>query len=370
MQIVINLLRGVAVGIANIIPGVSGGTMALILGIYQRLITAIGNLGPSTVKSVFKGRATFVEEMKRVDALFLGTLGVGAVATVVGIASIMARLLKDFHDPTYGFFFGLVLASVVVPYRMIKKFGLGSAVACALAVCAVLGLSMAVTGDQSLHKARSKRCGKIVKTLAKDAKKAGTTPAAPPADCAQVLAQKGAQPSLGASRLLLFFIAGLIAISAMILPGISGSFMLLLMGIYFEVLACINQVRVGLTTRQFGDVVEPGLLLGAMALGCVVGLLLFTRLLKFLLERFHDPTLASLTGLIIGSLYAIWPFRSWKWDLPNAEALRQKVFLDNVLPRELGSNELLTLATAVVGVALVVGFIVLEKKFNKGGTAA
>ena len=107
MEIVINLLRGVAIGLANIIPGVSGGTMALVLGIYSRLIQAISNLGPETVKCLAKGPKGILEEMKRIDAIFLGSLEAGALIAIVSVAKLLTWLLVNQHDPTYGFFFGL-----------------------------------------------------------------------------------------------------------------------------------------------------------------------------------------------------------------------------------------------------------------------
>ena len=369
IQIMVNLLRGVAVGIANIIPGVSGGTMALILGIYERLITAIGNLGPGTVKSVFKGRKAMMEELDRAAVVFLGTLGFGAMVTIVAVAKVMKYLLMEQHDPTYGFFFGLVLVSVVVPYRMIKRKSLGALVAAALAVVMVVGLTLAMPGEERLSSAREKACLKMARTQAKAALKGGPGAAAVaarplPAVCHAVVEQnKGKKVSMDVARLFFFFLAGAIAISAMILPGISGSFMLLLMGIYFDMLNCINSVRVGVTARQWGDITEPAILLAVFSLGCLLGLLLFTRLLKFLLQRFHDVTLAYLTGLIIGSLYAIWPFKTPAYAIPGDRSTR--VDLDNILPAGFSTNELLTVVAVLAGVAMVAVFVWFEIRQSK-----
>ena len=371
-RLVVDLLRGGAVGIANIIPGVSGGTMALILGIYERLIAAIGNLGPGTVKSCLKGRKAFVEELRRIDALFLGTLGVGAAVIIVVVASRMEYLLLKQHDPTYGFFFGLVLASVVVPYRMIRRKSFGAVIAAALAVVMVVGLTLAMSGEQQLKNARDKKCIKIAAKQAKAAAKSGTGAAVAvtlPAGCEGVKAgaTAGKRVNVDVRQLVLFFVAGAIAISAMILPGISGSFMLLLMGIYFDMLNCINTVRVGITARQWSEITEPAILLAVFSLGCLIGLLVFTRLLKFLLARFHDVTLAYLTGLIIGSLYAIWPFKHWEYDLPGEHQAR--VDMHNILPQGFSTNEIITVATVLLGAALVAGFIWIEIKQGKAKKA-
>lgn len=323
MSHVVNLLRGVAIGLANIIPGVSGGTMALILGIYQRLITAIGNLGPRTVTSLFKGKAAFALEMKRIDIVFLGVLGVGALGAIVAVARLMTYLLDNQHDPTYGFFFGLVLVSVVVPYRMIKRKGISAVISCLVAIALVVGLTLAMSGEDKLASAQTK--------------------AALKASAAKV--EGAARPAVDVvprdpKTMLLFFVAGAIAISAMILPGISGSFMLLLMGVYFDVLACI-------TGRQF-------VMLGIFAAGCGVGLILFTKLLKLLLERYHDVTMAFLLGLVVGSLYAIWPFKSF------GMAGGKRVDMDNILPVSFGANEMLTLGAMLAGCVVVGIFVWIE----------
>jgi putative membrane protein len=326
MQIVVNLLKGVAIGLANIIPGVSGGTMALILGIYQRLITAIGNMGPNTVRAVFRGRQAFIDEMKRIDAFFLGLLFVGAMVAIVAVAKLLTYLLEHQHDPTYGFFFGLVLVSVIVPYKMIKRMGPGPVISCIVAIAMVVGLALAMSGQQRLESAQKKAQMKAA-AAAEVSSAAGSQKHKVPRD---------------AKTVILFFVSGAVAISAMILPGISGSFMLLLMGVYFDVLACV-------TGKQL-------VLLGIFALGCLVGLLLFTRLLKFLLARYHDVTMAYLLGLVVGSLYAIWPFKNY------GMAGGKRVDMENILPAAFGQNEVLTLVAALLGCAIVAAFIWIERR--------
>ena len=341
MEIVINLLRGVAIGLANIIPGVSGGTMALVLGIYNRLINAIGKLGPQTVKCVFGGPKAIIEEIKRIDAIFLGSLAVGALVAIVSVAKLLTWLLVNQHDPTYGFFFGLVLASVVVPYRMIKSKGAGAVVACVVGIVCVVALSLAMSGEEKLASAQKKAAIKAAKAESAAAA-ASKDPGAAPVKVVQKVDDSTTQK-------ILFFLGGAVAIAAMILPGISGSFMLLVMGIYFDVLACI-------TGRQF-------VMLGILAAGCFIGLIVFTKLLKFLLDRYADITMAYLLGLVVGSLYAIWPFKTF------GMAGDKRVDMENILPTALGSNELMTLAAALVGLAIVAAFVVVEMKQNKDAAA-
>jgi putative membrane protein len=136
----------------------------------------------------------------------------------------------------------------------------------------------------------------------------------------------------------------------MILPGISGSFMLLLMGVYFDILTCI-------TERQLVP-------LGVFAAGCLLGLLLFTRLLNFLLERWHDVTMAFLLGLVVGSLWAIWPFKSY------GLAAGQRVDMENILPAGFGLNEIFTVLAALVGMAVVAAFLWVESRQGQAAAEA
>ncbi len=323
MEIFVNILRGLAIGTANIIPGVSGGTIALLLGIYNRLLTAISSIGPGLIAGLKKGSSGLKEEWNRVDGTFLISLGIGAGIAIVATARIMAMLLEKHHDPTYGFFFGLVLASAVVPWQMIKTIKPGVLFSMLAAIIIVMLLTVAMSGEERLANAQKKAAIKQ--------QTAGVS-------------ESSRQISEDPANLAFFCFAGIIAISAMILPGISGSFMMLLMGIYFDILICINE-------RQLIPLVF-------FAIGCIAGLLLFTRFLKFLLSRYHDLTMAFLSGLVIGSLYGIWPFKSF------GLADGRRVDIANIMPAEFGSNETATLAAALAGVIIVVVFMVIEKHQN------
>jgi len=329
MILVSTFLKGIAVGLANIIPGVSGGTMLLLLGIYERVIRALRNIGLDALRQLKDGRRGLVTALRQVDALFVGVLALGALFAVWRAAKVLLYLLDEHHDPTYGFFFGLVLLSVVVPYRMIKHKRASGALFCALGVVAVVGLTFAIPGEQRLASEQQKAAIKAAKA---EAAKVGHKANLPDVE-------------VDAAKLGLFFGSGAVAIAAMILPGISGSFMLLLMGVYFELLGAI-------TTRN-------GTLLGVFTLGCIIGLLVFTRILNWLLEHHHDLTLAYLLGLVIGSLWAIWPFKTFAMAGPT------RVDLHNVLPSNLGKAELLTFLTFLGGCAIVGVFIWLEGRHAK-----
>ncbi|MFC1670070.1 DUF368 domain-containing protein [Spirochaetota bacterium] len=326
------LFDGAVIGIANIIPGVSGGTMALVLGIYERIISAINNISLTTIKAVFgifrfnkTGLESFKEEMKRIDALFLSTIMIGALIAIVAFAKLMTYLLKSWHDPTYGLFFGLVLVSVIAPYRLIRKKTFTVFLSAIIAMAAVFAVSTAVSGDAMLEKAKVKHELKIKKESSDNN-----------------LDKKSDKNIL--FFLYLFFL-GAVSISAMILPGVSGSFLLLLMGGYFKILIAI--VNRDLTV------------IAVFAAGCLFGLIAFSKLLNYLLKKWHDITMSFLVGLVMGSLWMIWPFKT------SAVVGDEVIYLANRIPQSFGKLELYTLLTAFTGAALVVLFLLIEIRRNK-----
>lgn len=329
----INLLRGMGIGVANIIPGVSGGTLALVLGIYERLIGGINNVSFETVKAIlglFKfnknGWKNFVAELHRIDAFFLATILIGALISIGALAKLMTYLLEHFHDPTYGFFCGLVIISAWVPFKLIKKHSFFSILAIIIATAGLIVISSAGTDEQKIHRAQAKY--EIEQQKAPDA--------------APVEKEKFDHSP---ARLAFIALAGVVGISAMILPGISGSFLLLLMGVYFSILKAITQLDI--------------LTLGAFSFGCLFGILACTRLINFALKRWYDVTTSFLLGLVLGSIAAIWPFKG------TAQVGGEIIYLSNKMPVAFGSNEVLTLLAAIAGGLLVLLCIYLENKNGK-----
>jgi putative membrane protein len=332
--------KGILIGLANIIPGVSGGTMALVLGIYDRMIRAIGRLGPRTVSSFVgafrakprsEGLLAFAREH---DLWFLTMLCVGAIAAVVATSRLMEFLLETRPEPTLGFFWGLIAASVLVPYAMVDRRSWREAVACVLAIVVTVGIAESMSREEKIA-AAEKRC-EMRAEAARQAGESGGDEAERPFDHSPV-------------RLLQVAAAGAVAISAMVLPGISGSFIMLLLGMYFELLAAVNAL----------DFV----FLGIFAVGCVLGIVFFSRLISVLLDRLRSVTMAFLVGLILGSLWSIWPFKERRWipeDVPREDA--ELLDLANRLPPEFGSNEIATVAAVAVGAAIVLGFLWWEKR--------
>lgn len=280
--------KGMAMGAADIVPGVSGGTIALIAGIYERLINALGSIGPSLWR-VFRqdgGIKGLLAVWRQVDATFLLCLLLGIATSFVTLAGIIKHLLDNEPLLIWSFFFGLVVATVFILLSEIKRWNMGRA------VLFVIGIAAAV----------------IISSLPL----LTTTPSLP----------------------YLFF-AGAIAICAMILPGISGSFILLLMGAYDTVLEAVH-------THNFT------IILTVMA-GMATGLLLFTRALKWLLSHYYQATLTLLTGFIAGSLVKVWPWKTDALGTLDSEAVT------NVMPWQYptGPQWLTTIGLMALGAVLV-----------------
>ncbi|WP_010201677.1 DUF368 domain-containing protein [Psychrobacter sp. PAMC 21119] len=281
-------VRGMAMGAADIVPGVSGGTIALIAGIYERLINALSSIGPN-LWQIFRqegGIKGLVAVWRQVDATFLLCLLLGIATSFLTLAGMIKHLLDNEPLLIWSFFFGLVVATVFILLSEIKRWNIGRA------VLFIIGIVTAVTISS-------------LPLLT-------TTPSLP----------------------YLFF-AGAIAICAMILPGISGSFILLLMGAYDTVLEAVH-------THDFT------IIFTVMA-GMATGLLLFTRALKWLLSRYYQATLALLTGFIAGSLVKVWPWKVDALGSLNSEAIT------NVMPWQYptGAHWLSTVGLMLLGAILV-----------------
>ena len=340
---VINTLKGAVIGIANIIPGVSGGTMALVLGIYDRLIAAVGRFGPSTLRDVARAARSprrfeaFRDVARSHDAVFLATLGLGAILAIFATSALMKHLLEKAHDPTYAFFFGLVAASVIVPYSLLRRRSWREVASAVAAVAITVGITQMMSPEEKLDAARTKAAMRA----AKEARADGVvTTAQAPTLATDDASDPAADPTL--TRAAFFALVGAVAISAMILPGISGSFLLLLFGAYFDILRAVS---------EFDFVV-----IGSFAGGALVGLALFVRLLHFLLARWYSPTMAFLAGLMIGSLWNLWPFR-------RVETVGDQAFyLEPVLPTSFGTNEAWVLGAFIAGTAIALGFYALDRR--------
>lgn len=296
-------VKGMAMGAADVVPGVSGGTVAFITGIYDELLASIGAV-PRAAGQLLRGRVR--QAWATANMNFLLVLFAGVFTSIFSLAKLITYLLAKHPIPVWSFFFGLILVSVYLVGREIEQRRLSRLVSF------VLGFTFAYW----------------------------ITVASP--------IQWGDDP-------LSLFLAGAIAICAMILPGISGSFILVLMGLYPVIIGAVQAL-------------EASILLYFM-LGTVVGIVSFARVLSWLLKQWRDLTLAFLTGLMLGSLNKVWPWKetlTWRVD---SHGERVPLLQDNLMPSTFGAltgqdpQVLLAVVLAVAGVALV---LVLEWVAQRG----
>ncbi|MCA9246507.1 MAG: DUF368 domain-containing protein [Planctomycetales bacterium] len=251
-QDVKQVFRGMLMGGADIIPGVSGGTMALILGIYERLVTAISHVDLRLLGLL--RRRDWAAAARHLDLRFLIALGCGIVGGIVIVGRLMHWLLAHHATATWSLLFGLILASGVLVGMMVERWDFGSIVS--LLVGAVAAFFIV-----------------------------GMVPKIPPDGYWYV------------------FVCGAVAICAMILPGISGAFILVIMGMYFHVTGILHDLSHGAVT---GDGLTTVVIFCA---GCATGLLSFSKLLRTLLNHYEAATMAMMCGFLFGSLRKIWPFK-------------------------------------------------------------
>ena len=255
-------LKGACMGAADTVPGVSGGTIAVILGIYERLITALTSFDPSSLRLLARvhtaeGRAAVTEELARMDVPFLLVLGGGLLSAAATIATAMNAALELYRAPTYAFFFGLIAASAVVLYRYVD-------------VRTPRRIAVAVVGF-------------VFAFLVTDPSLSGSTP----------------------STLPMLFVAGAIAISAMVLPGVSGAFLLLVLGQYEFVSGIPRAVLSGVleaiegNTAPLLDALAP---FAAFMAGALVGVFSVAYAVRAALRRYREATLTFLVSLMVGAL--------------------------------------------------------------------
>ena len=237
-------LKGFCMGAADVVPGVSGGTMAFILGIYEELIGAVRSFDARFLRLLLSMRLR--EAAGHARWRFVGALGAGILGAVFSLARLLSWLLHNHPVPVWAFFFGLIVASLFTVSRRIRRW------------------RPRVPGGILLGAAGTYLLVGVVPM---------STPEAP----------------------WFLFLSGAVAICAMILPGISGAFILVLLGKYLFVLEAVNN-------RDLAT-------LGLVAAGAATGLIAFSRLLGWLFRRYHDATIAFLTGLMLGSLRKIWPWK-------------------------------------------------------------
>ncbi|MCG3815762.1 DUF368 domain-containing protein [Photobacterium damselae] len=304
MNKLITFLKGMAMGAADVVPGVSGGTIAFITGIYDTLLESIRRINPKLI-SVLKEKG-LKGAFEHVNGAFLIALFAGILTSIFTLARFITWMLHTHPIPLWSFFFGLIIVSVIHMFKQVDRWALTRFIAVILGAAFAYGIT-------------------VVNPVSMD-----PTP-------------------------VNIIIAGAIAICAMILPGISGSFILLLLGMYAPILGAAKSM----------DVVT----LGLFAMGCVVGLLTFSHVLSWILRNYRDIALTFLTGLMIGTLGKIWPWKeTLTWRI-NSHGEQVPLVEQNLSPFNFehvtGQPALLGYAVVamILGIAIVWG---LEKFAQHG----
>lgn len=291
-------VKGACMGAADVIPGVSGGTIAFIMGIYDEFVGSLASINAEALKLLFSGR--FKDFWKHINGSFLLSLITGIGISVISLASLMQYLLESHPIQTWAFFFGLIVASSIFILRRISGWKTREILLIAFGI--LLGI--------------------VICTLS---------------------------PTQTPEGLWFIFLSGAIAICAMILPGISGSFILLILGKYQYIMSCISDLVAGV---DFG---RNLLIMGVFLIGAAVGILGFSKFLHWLLARWNKETLIVLAGFIIGSLVKVWP-----WS--NVEAMEQ-------VARTGGYQAGWAVLFALIGFSLVTGIEIAGKRMQNKNKA-
>ncbi|MDF1658604.1 MAG: DUF368 domain-containing protein [Verrucomicrobiales bacterium] len=284
--------KGAAMGAANVIPGVSGGTVAFITGIYERLIHAVKSVDATALKLLLSGK--FADFAKRIDFSFLAALGAGIVVSILTLASVLKFLFANHEVFVWAFFFGLILASVYFVGKKVKHWSAGAAIGFLLGAGIAIGVALL-------------------------------------------------KPASENDSIWYLLICGVVAMASMIIPGLSGSFVLLLLGNYQLIM--IESVA-GLKTLE----VDAFRILIPVGIGAIVGVIALSRLLAWIFDRYHDLAVALLTGFVAGSLLIIWPWKTAQIEVFEAAGrMKEKVIGYQWYLPEMSGETFLALGIMVLG---------------------
>ena len=285
-------LKGVAMGAADVVPGVSGGTIAFITGIYEELINSLKSIDPSTIKMLFS--EGIPKTWQKVNGNFLVALFIGIGISVVSLSKVIKYLLAEHPIMVWSFFFGLIIASAYVISKSITQWNLKSIGGIIIGSAIAYYITVA-------------------------------TPAQTPTD------------------LWFIFLCGMLAICAMILPGISGAFILLLLGKYAYIVGALSDLNISIIIT--------------FMVGCLLGLISFSHVLSYMFKKFQNMTIAILTGFMIGSLNKVWPWKETLTTRINSHGEIVPVTQMSVLPKNYTEAEPMIFAALImmaVGFALIV----------------
>lgn len=299
-------LKGMGMGAADVVPGVSGGTIAFITGIYEELINSIKSINLNAIKLFFSGK--FAEFWKTINGSFLLSVFIGVGISIVSLAKGLEFLLNHYPILVWSFFFGLIVASAIYVARTIDKWNAGTVIA----GVAGIAIAYAIT---------------II------------------------------SPAEANTSYWFIFLSGSIAICAMILPGISGSFILVLLGMYRFIIGALGDMNIAV--------------IGTFMAGAAVGIIAFSNVLSWLLKKYHNLTIALLSGFMIGSLNKVWPWKEVTQTIVDRHGELKPIETRNVLPgvyEQITGNEAWlagALICIVVGFALIFTVEGIGKKLKK-----
>ncbi len=291
------ILKGIGMGAADVVPGVSGGTIAFIVGIYEELIDSIKCINGKSLKLFFSGKLNAF--WKAINGNFLLSIVIGIAISIFSLAKLITWLLTDHPVLVWAFFFGLVLASTWFVAKDIRKWDWKTILSFIVGTLSAFYITMATPAETPTH-------------------------------------------------LLFIFLCGMIAICAMILPGISGSFILVLLGKYFYIMEAVKNFNIPV--------------MAVFIAGAAIGITSFSRVLSFALHRFHDITISVLAGFMLGSLNKVWPWKETIETYTDSHGIVKPLIERNCMP---DAYIIEALALMIIGFSLVYFLEKLSTKIPK-----
>ncbi|RPG66448.1 MAG: DUF368 domain-containing protein [Flavobacteriaceae bacterium TMED42] len=307
---IILFFKGMAMGTADLMPGVSGGTIALILGVYKELIQSIDSINLKNLKSLKKeGIKSF---WTNINGEFLTVLFLGIITAILSLSFAIDWLINEHPIPLWSFFLGLLIASIFLLKNTLKKWNVSNSL---LVIFSAI-LSFMLTQMTPVN---------------------------------------------GEIGLFYLFISGFFGIIAMILPGISGAYILLILGSYSTVISLIKSAITSLSNLELEIMIPTITQLSVFILGIVIGLRIFASILKWLFDKQHDKTMAVLIGLMVGALNKLWPWQQkFEWSLGESN----KTLSKPISPFDYQEDPQLILAAVFFITGLYLVWILERKKFN------
>ncbi len=293
-----NFSCGFFMGGADVIPGVSGGTIAFILGIYTKWVEAIRELTSiNFIKGIFTGKIKILNYLKSENAKFLISLLLGIVGAILILSTPMKYLLENHPVYIWAFFFGLIAGSIIFILKEVKLSQIGN----------IIAIIIGTIGAYYLV---------------------------------------GLVPAQTTNAWYFIIICGALAVSAMILPGISGSFILLILGKYDYIITAVHNLKEGILSGKWELIMSASCVLILFGIGIIVGISLFIKLLAYLLKNYNEIVISAMLGFMVGSMRKIWPF---------------KVGEKNIIPEKFNNEVALAIVLALLGVVIIIAIELLSK---------